>query len=121
NSLTYSIVNPPSASQGTVAITNTGTGAYSFTPAPNFNGTASFTFKANDGTADSNTAAITVTVAPVNDAPIAVNGALTTAEDTLAAGTLVASDIDNANLTYSIVDQTGAHGVVTITDPVTGA
>jgi hypothetical protein len=54
SSLTYSIVTQPS--HGTVTITNTATGAYKYTPSANYNGADSFTFKANDGTADSNTA-----------------------------------------------------------------
>src|SRR5205085_1632745 len=101
--LTYSIVTPPNAAQGTVAITNTTTGAYTFTPALNFNGSTSFTFKANDGIVDSNTATVAITVTAVNDAPAASNGALSTAEDTAATGTLVATDVDSATLTYSIV------------------
>jgi Ca2+-binding RTX toxin-like protein len=34
-----------------------------------FNGTDSFTYKASDGSADSNVATVTITVTPVNDAP----------------------------------------------------
>ena len=44
NALTYSLVSGPTAAQGTVTITNAATGAYSFIPAANFNGSASFTF-----------------------------------------------------------------------------
>ena len=40
---------------------------------PNFNGTDSFTYTASDGTAVSNVATVTITVAAVNDAPVAVN------------------------------------------------
>src|SRR5204862_6385144 len=99
SSLTYSIVTPPSAAQGTVAITNSATGAYSFTPAPNFNGPATFTFKVNDGSLDSNVAAISITVTAVNDAPVANNGTLAAAEDTPATGTLAAADVDGDKLT----------------------
>src|SRR4029079_4342436 len=80
-----------------------------------------FTFKANDGSLDSNTATITITVTPVNDAPVASDGTLTTAEDTPTTGTLVATDVDTAAVTYSLVDTSNAHGTVAITDPVTGA
>ncbi len=119
-SLTYSIVSQANAN-GTVTITNPATGAYSYVPNANFNGTATFTFKANDGLLDSNTATITITVNAVNDTPVANSGSLTTDEDTPATGTLSASDADNNTLTYSIVDQTGANGTVTITNPATGA
>jgi len=46
-----------------------------YSPAANFNGTDSFTYKANDGTADSGVATVTITVTAVNDAPVAVNDA----------------------------------------------
>src|SRR5205085_2753274 len=118
--LTYSIVASPSASQGIVTITNSSTGAYSFTPAPNYNGPASFTFKVNDGILNSNIATVSITVAPVNDAPVAMNGTLTTACRITATGTLVASDIDNSNLAYSIVaPPTAAQGTVAFTNAAT--
>jgi len=57
--LTYSIVANPS--HGTVALSgNTAT----YTPATNYNGADSFTFKANDGTVDSNPATVSITVTP---------------------------------------------------------
>jgi VCBS repeat-containing protein len=105
NALTYSLVS--GAAHGTVTVN--GSGTFVYTPAANYNGPDSFTFKANDGTADSNTATVTVTVTPVNDAPAAANGSATTNEDTAVSGTVVATDIDSPTLTYSVV--TGpAHG-----------
>ena len=55
---------------GSVALN--ATGAFVYTPAANFNGTDSFTYKANDGSADSNVVAVTITVTATNDAPVAV-------------------------------------------------
>jgi len=49
-------------------------GSFTYTPNLNFNGSDSFIYKANDGTVDSNLATVTITVNPVNDAPIAVPG-----------------------------------------------
>ena len=49
------------------------TARFTYTPDANFNGTDSFTYTANDGTADSNVATVTITVTAVNDAPVAVN------------------------------------------------
>jgi PKD repeat protein len=43
-----------------------------YTPAANYHGSDSFTFKASDGKADSNTATVSITVNPVNDLPNAV-------------------------------------------------
>ena len=39
----------------------------------NYNGADSFTYRANDGTADSTLATVSFTVTAVNDAPLAVN------------------------------------------------
>ena len=48
-------------------------GTITYTPAANYNGPDSFTYTATDGLADSNTATVTITVKPVNDAPVAGN------------------------------------------------
>ena len=66
DNLTYSLV--ANGSQGVATITNPATGAYTYTPNANANGSDSFTFKANDGVADSNAATVNVTIGAVNDA-----------------------------------------------------
>jgi hypothetical protein len=43
-------------------------GSFTYTPAANYNGPDSFTYKANDGQADSNVATVSITVGAVNDA-----------------------------------------------------
>jgi len=53
-----------------------------YTPDPNFHGVDSFTYTISDGNAGTSTAAVTVTVAEVNDAPIARNDEADTDEDT---------------------------------------
>jgi len=45
-------------------------------------GADSFSFKANDGTVDSNTATVGITVTAVNQAPVANDGVLTVNQDT---------------------------------------
>src|SRR5204863_520528 len=65
------------------ALTLNGDGSFSYTPATNYNGSDSFTYKATDGTADSGNATVTITITAVNDAPVAVNDTHTTAEDTV--------------------------------------
>lgn len=50
------------------ALTLNANGSFTYTPNANFNGTDSFTYRANDGTADSNIATVTI-VNPINDAP----------------------------------------------------
>ena len=61
-------------------------GSFTYTPNADFNGTDSFTYTASDGTAASNVATVTMTVTGVNDAPVAVNDAATTDEDTAVSG-----------------------------------
>ncbi|NQT41467.1 MAG: tandem-95 repeat protein [Planctomycetes bacterium] len=48
-------------------------GSFTYDPDANFNGTDSFTYKANDGMADSNVATVLLTVNSVNDAPVAMD------------------------------------------------
>jgi VCBS repeat-containing protein len=108
-SLTYSRV--ANAAHGNVTVHADGT--FSYTPDPDFNGTDSFGFKANDGALDSNVATVSLTVHPVNDAPVAANGAVNGNEDTVITGALPANDIDSASLSYRAVSQP-AHGSVTV-------
>ena len=98
NPLTYTLVAPPTS--GTLSGTAPNV---IYTPAPNSNGGDSFTFKANDGTLDSNVATVTITVAPVNDAPVAFAQSVSTAEDIAKGITLSASDVDSGALSYIIV------------------
>lgn len=65
DNLTYIIVSD--GTKGTAVITNVATGAYTYTPDSGNSGNDSFTFKVNDGIADSNIATITVTINPVGD------------------------------------------------------
>ncbi|MCB0174665.1 MAG: tandem-95 repeat protein [Anaerolineae bacterium] len=74
-----------------------------YTPNAGFSGSDSFIFKANDGTADSNTATVTITVAPTNDAPVADNQNVSTAEDTPVTVTLTANDANSDPLSFNII------------------
>ncbi len=65
--LTYSVA--AGASHGIVFISNPTSGAYTYTPAADYNGPDSFTFKASDGTNNSNIVTISITIGAVNDAP----------------------------------------------------
>jgi VCBS repeat-containing protein len=78
-------------------------GSFTYTPDADFNGTDTFTYKANDGTADSDPATVTITVDPVNDAPVANDQSVTTDEDTAVSITLTALDVDGDVLTYRVV------------------
>lgn len=118
DALTYIVVSQ--GSKGTVTITDSSTGAYTYTPNANQFGSDNFTFKVNDGTWDSNTATMAVTIISVNDAPVTQPGTLVTSEDTAGAGTLVANDVEMQPLTFSI-DTNGSLGTATITNAATGS
>jgi Bacterial Ig domain/Malectin domain/Viral BACON domain len=83
-----------------------------YTPAADYNGADSFTFKVNDGTVDSNIATVSITVTAVNDLPTADAQSVTTAEDVAKAITLTGSDPEGSALTYIIV-ASPAHGTLT--------
>jgi len=107
---------------GTVAQINTTLSASSnvvYRGALNYNGGDSLTVVSNDGGntgtggALSDTDIVAITVNPVNDAPVSNNGSASGNEDNTINGTLVATDIDSASLTYSRVTD-AAHGSVTV-------
>ena len=52
-----------------------------YDPDPDFHGSDSFTYRANDGTGNSNLATVTITVNPVNDLPVAADDGYSVAED----------------------------------------
>ncbi len=97
--LTYAIVTAPS--HGSLSGTAPD---LTYTPNANYNGPDSLTFKANDGTVDSDLATVSITVNAVNDAPVATDQSVTTDEDAAVGITLVASDVDNDPLTYVILE-----------------
>ncbi len=87
-------------------------GSFTYTPNANFSGVDSFTYRANDGTASSNLATVTINVNPVNDAPVA-----TITPATYAATEQVALSLKNTGLSISDVD--AASGSMTVTLSVT--
>src|SRR5439155_22588473 len=57
-------------------------GSVSYNPAPGYNGPDSFSYKANDGAADSDVATVTITVHAENDAPVAADDNYSLNQDT---------------------------------------
>ncbi|WP_445168019.1 Ig-like domain-containing protein [Mycolicibacterium sp. Dal123E01] len=85
-----------------------------YTPAADFNGVDSLTYTVSDGHGGTATGTVSVTVTPVNDAPVAGSDSVTTAEGTpvsVSAGTLLGndSDVDGDTLTVTGISQP-AHG-----------
>lgn len=110
DALTFSIVSQPA--HGTLALDGS---SATYSPAQNYNGADGFTFKANDGTSDSNVASVSLTVTPVNDTPDAANDAAATNEDASVTINVLANDTDaDADaLNVSAVSQ-GTHGLVSV-------
>ncbi len=93
-------------------------GSFTYTPNENYNGADSFTYKVNDGEADSSAVTVTVTMKAVNDAPIAGNDALEIDEDsllTLSAPGILGNDSDAEGSKLTAIKVTNpAHGVLTL-------
>jgi CSLREA domain-containing protein len=108
--MTFAKVTDPA--HGSVAVH--ANGSFTYTPAANYNGTDSFTFRSNDGAAESAPATVSIVITPVNDAPVAVNDSGATAEDTSVVLNVRANDTDPDNDTLTVTGVTnGANGIVT--------
>src|SRR5207248_457254 len=109
--LQVAIASPPA--HGTVFVTSNQTVVY--TPAANYNGSDSFTYLVSDGNNGNAAATVTITVTPVNDAPVANADSATVAEDGTVNAAVLANDTDPEGDTLSVSSVTqGAHGTVTI-------
>jgi VCBS repeat-containing protein len=104
-SLTYSL--GAQAAHGVVVVNPDGT--YTYTPVPNFDGTDSFTFLANDGEADSNIATINLAIAAVNDAPhLDLDADDSTAPSTYFVTTFAGADVSISDVDVAITDPDSA-------------
>ncbi|RKR09507.1 gliding motility-associated-like protein [Flavobacterium sp. 90] len=111
--------SPLTVIAGTYTTTKGGTltlaadGSYTYMPAPNFNGTDTVDYTVTDGSL-TDIGTLTITVTPVNDAPIAVDDTATATEDTLYTSmvSLVANDtdVDSSPLTVIAGTYTTAKG-----------
>lgn len=108
DALTYAIVAGPQ--HGTLTSFDSATGVYTYAPDANYHGADSFSFKANDGTVDSNTATISLTVSAVNDAPVGlvmITG--TVSEDHVLTASNTLSDADGlGTVSYQWQRDTGS-------------
>jgi len=93
-------------------------GSFTYTLAANFNGTDSFTYRIGDGTTESNTATVTITVNPVNDAPVAGNDAYSAIEDrslAVPASGVLGNDTDTEQVALrAVLVSNVSHGTLTL-------
>ncbi len=110
--VTPTVTNVGTPLHGTAVLNSNGTITY--TPNLNYNGPDSFGYTIGDGQGNSSTAAVKMTVTPVNDAPVAVNDTMAVAEDTeFVLIPVSANDTD--------VDSDPANRVITdVTQPANG-
>ncbi|ARR44456.1 hypothetical protein CAY59_08920 [Vibrio campbellii] len=112
---TQTIVNASvPADQGTVEIVD---GKLVFTPADNFNGEATISYTVSDGALE-DSAEVSVTVNPVNDAPVANDDSAVTDEDTPVTIDVLPNDTDIDGDTLTIVNASvpADQGTVEIVD-----
>ena len=114
--LTYSLLTDPS--YGTVTITDSSSGTYTYSPKVNYSGSDSFTFTSSDGSL-SDTSKVLITVPAVNDAPIAHALEIGTYEDTEYSGSVSGFDVENDKLTYNILTNP-SNGTVSIKNSTLG-
>ena len=101
NVLVYTALTQPE--NGTLGVITGGKVIY--TPAANYNGADSFTYKVNDGFSDSDAAEVQLNISAVNDLPVALMVTSSTSEDSSTEVVLQASDVDNNTLIYELVTQ----------------
>ncbi|WP_147104490.1 cadherin-like domain-containing protein [Tateyamaria sp. syn59] len=93
-------------------------GTLTFSPNENFNGPTTITYTISDGNGGEDTATVSVTVNPVNDAPDAVNDTATTDEDTAVTidALLNDTDVDGDALTITGASVPADQGTVSVVD-----
>jgi VCBS repeat-containing protein len=115
STLTYIVDTMPS--NGILNVTSTG--HFTYTPAPNYNGSDSFTYHVNDGMFDSSGATVSITVNSVNDLPNVMNESYTIAGNSFASSgnvysnVLTGSDLEDLVLSFSAVTLP-THGILNL-------
>ena len=98
------VVSTTEPENGSLTINTDGTITY--TPYENFNGTDSFDYTIEDEEGLQDTATVTVTVNPINDAPVAVDDMASTDEDISVNIEVLSNDYDIDNDELSVVSAT---------------
>ncbi|GIX49563.1 MAG: hypothetical protein KatS3mg131_3774 [Candidatus Tectimicrobiota bacterium] len=110
---TLSVISVTQGAHGTTAVLADGTIRY--TPAADYSGTDSFSYTVSDPHGATATATVSVTVTPVNDAPLAQDDSATTTAGTAVVVAVLANDSDPDGDTLSVTSVTqGAHGTTAV-------
>ncbi|WP_415686423.1 Ig-like domain-containing protein [Gillisia hiemivivida] len=109
------VVSTTSPSNGTVVINENGTITY--TPNDNFIGSDSFEYTISDGNGGTDTATVTITVNPINDAPIANDDVAEVDEDNPVTISVLDNDSDVDGDDLTVIDTTNPdNGTVVINE-----
>ncbi len=112
----YAVTYQVSGTPGHGTLTGTAPNL-TYTPTTYYNGGDSLSFTVTDSEGVvSSAATVSITVTPVNQAPVALNRSLPVTLNTATAIVLDATDVDNDPLTYTVLSQP-AHGTLTGTAP----
>ena len=105
-------VTGATAANGSVTVNADNT--LSYTPNADFNGVDTITYAIADGNGGTDSAEVTVTVAPVNDAPVAGDDSAITDEDTPVNVAVLANDSDVDGDALSVTSALAGNGTVAI-------
>ena len=107
-------ISAASATNGSVAVNTDGTVTY--TPSTDYFGSDTIVYTVSDGNGGTDTANVPITVAPINDAPVANNdAAITTSQDTaVSTSNVLENDADIEGDAIEVTSAVADHGSVTV-------
>ncbi|MEZ4628049.1 MAG: Ig-like domain-containing protein, partial [Eubacteriales bacterium] len=110
--ITVSVEDDGEPTHGTISVSGN---VITYTPNANYNGTDEITYTVTDSYGKTDAGLLSITVYPVNDAPIAVDDEKTMMEDTELLGSVLANDydVDTDAALYILSVSNGTHGTAT--------
>jgi len=109
--LVFALLSGPT--NGVLSLLETNSGALTYTPATNYQGGDVLVFTVSDGSLVA-TGQVSITVTPVNDAPVANDDSVSTPEDTPVALDPRVNDTDVDGDLLTITEATATNGVVSL-------
>src|SRR5262249_49848082 len=102
----WNVITPPT--HGTLSGTAPN---LTYAPSANYFGQDSFVFSVSNGVPPTSTAMVHIQIPPVNDAPVAQNSTVATAEDNAIICPILVTDVEGDALTFEII-RPPAHGTL---------